>query len=803
MKGLISLLLIFSLNIAFSQVVPTGKDAFTPQKGYVIRQYIDLDYVEGNVGVFYKKSDIGINRGIITRPFIMVEGFDPSGGNTIEDGEVGLYATYAVMFENLRADGWDIIILDLIDNHNRIENNAALMQKLIRDINAEVKLNHDTYGTDIYRPTIMGFSMGGLISRYALAEMEYNGEEHTVDNMICYDSPHRGANVPMGLQTIVPTILTSTTSFYAGAPTWLNQISPLYWAGKLLNETIGFNPILESAAEMSLNSPSNNLARASLLYNFDRIGKYPSKCRNIGIANGTNQIPMAKPYTVDRNLIYWHGGICLFDWRWGGFNMRYCPMGFGMDIYRAPYGAIWPLGAYNYFGFGQDFGLLGASQWVPFFGVGASAILGYASDKDFLNEYRNNYNYDVDLVPGSYLKVFTETLRKKKDFVDNHPLVNTDVPIKIVLPGGCIGRRWWRICWRSITLIDVKIPVKINLLGRLEYKPFTFVPTTSALDVQTSSSDLWNYDVSTLGRYPNGKNTPFDVVAFSNINTNHTDSYPRARMVIHDEISPMNAFIQNKTFDGNYINTFQARNSIILGNNVDYRTDSVKTSQKRIAQGNVIVNGNSNITLVSGNNDFVYFDDGFETGTNFTGEITVKTYTYNQNYQTEMNTISNDKSILNDGYTENTLIVDPKYKTARMSQSVAKTTQNTQANQMDVSKLPDPNIGKFDETAADTKLKQQYEEQTALSKLPSSYVNPNPIVAGSIATVGVKLNTNNTVKVMITDVNGREILSFNYDNLGTGLQTFTIDISSLGGGNYICSIKTNEFTDHHKLIIVN
>ncbi len=40
--------------------------------------------------------------------------------------------------------------------------------------------------------------MGGVIARYALRKMEDAGMEHQVSLYISHDSPHLGANVPLG-----------------------------------------------------------------------------------------------------------------------------------------------------------------------------------------------------------------------------------------------------------------------------------------------------------------------------------------------------------------------------------------------------------------------------------------------------------------------------------------------------------------------------------------------------------------------------------------------------------------------------
>ena len=50
---------------------------------------------------------------------------------------------------------------------------------------------------------IIGESMGGVISRIALREMELDGVRHNVNVFVSFDSPHRGANVPVGFQEML------------------------------------------------------------------------------------------------------------------------------------------------------------------------------------------------------------------------------------------------------------------------------------------------------------------------------------------------------------------------------------------------------------------------------------------------------------------------------------------------------------------------------------------------------------------------------------------------------------------------
>lgn len=47
---------------------------------------------------------------------------------------------------------------------------------------------------------VLGQSMGGVIARYALADMEQRGLTHDTRLYISHDAPHQGANIPLGIQ---------------------------------------------------------------------------------------------------------------------------------------------------------------------------------------------------------------------------------------------------------------------------------------------------------------------------------------------------------------------------------------------------------------------------------------------------------------------------------------------------------------------------------------------------------------------------------------------------------------------------
>ena len=73
-----------------------------------------------------------------------------------------------------------------------IERNAMIVAEVISTINSQK--------TGSEQNVVLGPSMGGLITRYALNYMEQQGLNHDTRLWLSFDSPHRGANVPIGFQ---------------------------------------------------------------------------------------------------------------------------------------------------------------------------------------------------------------------------------------------------------------------------------------------------------------------------------------------------------------------------------------------------------------------------------------------------------------------------------------------------------------------------------------------------------------------------------------------------------------------------
>ncbi|MBP6794958.1 MAG: hypothetical protein KA143_07890 [Saprospiraceae bacterium] len=116
---------------------------------------------------------------------------DPTGGE-------GGYDQLRLMPHQIKKfidQGRDIILLDFNDGADWIQKNSQLLQVLLEKVN-EMKM-----GCVHPRPNIViGASMGGQIARHGLAMMEQQGKCHETNTYVSFDSPHRGANIALGLQ---------------------------------------------------------------------------------------------------------------------------------------------------------------------------------------------------------------------------------------------------------------------------------------------------------------------------------------------------------------------------------------------------------------------------------------------------------------------------------------------------------------------------------------------------------------------------------------------------------------------------
>ncbi len=152
------------------------------------------------------------------RPLIVVEGLDLSSATTL----LGNGYNYNDFWNEIRdartnfvsganplqrfdqyldeVAGYDLIFVNWHNGVDDILRNVIALREVINYVNAR-KL------PGAAQNVILGISMGGLVSRYCLAQMVKNGgtgiNDHQTRLLITHDSPHRGANIPLALQHLL------------------------------------------------------------------------------------------------------------------------------------------------------------------------------------------------------------------------------------------------------------------------------------------------------------------------------------------------------------------------------------------------------------------------------------------------------------------------------------------------------------------------------------------------------------------------------------------------------------------------
>jgi len=165
------------------------------------------------------------------KPLIIVEGLDLSSATTLL-GNGYNYNDFLSEIINPRTNflsgtnplqpfdqylddvaGYDLIFVNWRDGVDDILRNVLALRDVINYVNGR-KLP----GAE--QNVIMGISMGGLVSRYCLAQMVKSGgtgvNEHQTRLLITHDSPHRGANIPLALQHLLQGLRKQTVKAFLG-----------------------------------------------------------------------------------------------------------------------------------------------------------------------------------------------------------------------------------------------------------------------------------------------------------------------------------------------------------------------------------------------------------------------------------------------------------------------------------------------------------------------------------------------------------------------------------------------------------
>lgn len=241
---------------------------------------------QGEYQIFYDNID-----GVFNKPIVIVDGYDPTDGRNIQ----AIYDSfnYNSGANNYLADwrnqGFDMVILNfptytrisdgatINGGADYIERNGLILVNLLLSLSPQLPSANDF--------VVFGPSMGGLVSRYALRFMEQNSLDHRTGLWFSFDSPHFGANVPIGLQYLFNYFVETNGTADEQAQKDLILNNPAA-RQMLLDHYVAH---LQSGSEYLQNStiqlPTPHPFRTTFMNTINDMG-FPTQPRNVSISNG-------------------------------------------------------------------------------------------------------------------------------------------------------------------------------------------------------------------------------------------------------------------------------------------------------------------------------------------------------------------------------------------------------------------------------------------------------------------------------------------------------------------------------------
>ncbi|MEW9550323.1 hypothetical protein [Nonomuraea sp. NPDC050783] len=203
----------------------------------------------------------------LVKPMIIADGFN-HGPSDLAGLWNQLDAPYPPhqqrLLTQLLAQGIDVVLLGFGARHTHIQANAGVAASCVRRAIGERAGN---------APLIVGgLGVGGLITRYALAEMESRGEDHQTETYLSYDTPHNGAWIPLILQQLAyfaQSLVPAGQADLISSP----MAQQVLWAWVESGRYSG--PVATAS-----------LLRVEFLEDLRRVGWFPVRPRKLGVANG-------------------------------------------------------------------------------------------------------------------------------------------------------------------------------------------------------------------------------------------------------------------------------------------------------------------------------------------------------------------------------------------------------------------------------------------------------------------------------------------------------------------------------------
>lgn len=442
----------------------------------------------------------------ILKPIIIIDGFDPGDKRQVlpcdyepfkyragVDRSISEMMKYGDnkekdLIKELQSKGYDVIIVnqptyyimtttpyqkvdkgtpgskEIDGGGDYIERNGLNLVTLIKKINTELATNGSAE-----KLVIVGPSMGGQISRYALAYMEKNNIPHNTRLWVSVDSPHLGANIPLGAQAEISLLKGDNNEAKDFYYKQLGSVAAKQQLIEFHSEIVTYvtSPILGSV-KLPVRKVDPSLLNGRTISQGYSTNSGSSFFQNFYNNQFTNGLPNSKGYPMNlRKIALANGSL-------SGVKT-------GFDSQQT----------INVRGFADVCLLLCAKIHVaslevnslPSFGNTAQ-IARYKKNQSDKRTSATNLNSrgNMDIVPGGYFDSYNQ------------------------LHNSIMGQSGPRTTFALAFYMDLK-PEDINLESRTNTKIHSFIPTFSALGIKNPNQD-WGQNLSR--NLVCSSETPFD-----------------------------------------------------------------------------------------------------------------------------------------------------------------------------------------------------------------------------------------------------------------------------------------------------
>ncbi len=242
------------------------------------------------------------------KAFIYLTGFDLFKDTPKEDW----YDRFLrAELNDLLDHGYDVYVVQYSDPYDGLDANAARVIDFIQALKCSVYANSDE------QFVLLGYSMGGLIGRFALTQMELPGvanpdackpeRMHNVRLFISADAPQQGANIPLSIQHIYE---------------FADVVLPLGPTDNKFQKLFKDHALNSMAARQMLQlhystksgfDYDRHPVGQQFFSNLNGLGNYPKFCKNVsfshGMMNGTRQVNLTSGITKPTQATLFDGVI--------------------------------------------------------------------------------------------------------------------------------------------------------------------------------------------------------------------------------------------------------------------------------------------------------------------------------------------------------------------------------------------------------------------------------------------------------------------------------------------------------------